>query len=69
MSESAPQPSRQRIERKGFLGVHFRCCNLYQRIYCNSSGTAYDGRCPRCGKKVHIPIGENGVESRFFEAY
>ncbi|MBN1306820.1 MAG: hypothetical protein JXA18_02810 [Chitinispirillaceae bacterium] len=69
MSYSAPQPRRQEMKQKKFLGVHFQCCKIYQRIYRNPDGTAYDGCCPRCGKRVHFPIGEDGIENRFFEAY
>ena len=54
---------------KKFLGVHFRCCNLYARIYINTQGTAYEGCCPRCGKRIHVPIGKGGIANRFFEAY
>ena len=53
---------------KPFLGMHFKCCNVYCRIYKNREGTAYEGRCPRCGKKVRVLIGEGGTDARFFEA-
>ena len=68
MPEPVPDTTGPIKNKKKFLGVHFRCCNLYQRIYCNNNATAYEGRCPRCGKSVRIPIGEGGTSSRFFEA-
>ena len=55
-------------ERRKFLGIHFACCNVYARIYRNKDQTAYEGRCPRCGKKVRVPIGAQGSSSRFFIA-
>jgi hypothetical protein len=51
-----------------FLGIHFACCKVYIRIYRNKDRTAYEGRCPRCGKKVTVPIGNQGISSRFFIA-
>jgi hypothetical protein len=62
-------PSGKPAEKKKFLGIHFRCCNVYSRVYVNDAGTAYEGRCPRCHKKVNVAIGQGGVSSRFFEAY
>lgn len=52
-----------------FLGVHFICCDIYARIYPNREQTAYEGRCPRCGKRIEFPIGEGGTDARFFQAY
>jgi hypothetical protein len=55
-------------ETKKYLGIHFTCCNVYVRIYRNKDQTAYEGRCPRCGKPVRVPIGNQGTSSRFFIA-
>jgi hypothetical protein len=49
-----------------FLSIHFACCGVYCRIYRNSEGTAYVGRCPRCGKPVKFDVGEGGTDARFF---
>ncbi len=57
-----------RTSPRKFLGIYFRCCTIYGRIYKNVSGTAYEGRCPRCGKPTKILIGTGGTSNRFFEA-
>ena len=51
-----------------WLGVLFDCCDVYYRIYRNEEGTAYEGRCPRCGGRLRIGVGPDGVEARFFRA-
>lgn len=51
-----------------YLGIMFKCCNVYGRIYKNKEGTAYTGRCPRCMKILKVPVGENGTNRRFFNA-
>lgn len=56
-------------ETKKFLGVMFKCCNVYGRIYKNKEGTHYCGSCPKCMKPVKVKIGEGGTNQRFFEAY
>lgn len=33
--------------RKPFVGVLFKCCNVYSRVYRNARGD-YAGRCPKC---------------------
>ncbi len=60
--------SEENNNKRKFLGVHFKCCNVYSRIYQNREGTFYVGRCPRCMKSVKAKIGEGGTSNRFFEA-
>jgi len=50
-----------------FLGVVFKCCNVYSRIYLNKQQTAFVGWCPRCAKPIRIKVSPDGIDSRFFE--
>lgn len=51
-----------------WLAVHWKCCNVYSRIYRNAEGTLYTGRCPRCTRPVRAAVGPDGTRARFFEA-
>ncbi|MEK6676852.1 MAG: hypothetical protein AABZ47_14505 [Planctomycetota bacterium] len=51
-----------------WVGIQFHCCGVYHRIYRDSKGTSYSGRCPKCLRPVTLRIGPNGTSSRFFAA-
>lgn len=53
---------------KPWIAVNWKCCQTYSRIYRNKAGTAYEGRCPKCGSPVKASIGQGGTNQRFFEA-
>ncbi len=59
-AEGAPLGGRK------FIGIQFRCCGMYARVYANRPGTAYEGRCPRCARPVRFEIGPGGSDERFF---
>jgi hypothetical protein len=52
-----------------WLAIRWRCCGVYSRIYRNSRATAYEGRCPRCGRALTVEIGAEGTSARFFDAF
>jgi hypothetical protein len=62
------QPPRAKGAPRRWIGVHFECCQVYVRVYRNTAGTAYEGRCPRCAGALRIAIGPDGTSERFFRA-
>jgi hypothetical protein len=56
------------LQGRPWIAVHWKCCQTYSRIYRNAAGTAYEGKCPRCGAPVKASVGQAGTRSRFFEA-
>src|SRR5688500_17514942 len=52
----APNPALRK-----FLSVWFQCCHTYGRMHRNKQGTAYEGRCPKCGAAVSAKIGPGGT--------
>lgn len=56
------------VQKRPWIAVNWQCCSVYSRIYRNRQGTAYDGRCPKCGTQATAAIGEGGTNNRFFNA-
>ena len=56
------------MAEKKFLGILFECCHVYARIYRDAAGTAYEGVCPRCRRRVRVAVGPGGTERRMFIA-
>ena len=65
VSLSDSQPTRL---PRPFLGIRYKCCRTYGRIYRNDVGTKYAGQCPKCRRKISVPIGSGGTGARFFNA-
>ncbi len=59
MKESRPRP---------YIGVHFKCCHVYARIYLNRDGTAFAGHCPKCARPMRVKVSPRGEKSRFWTA-
>ncbi len=59
---------KKATEKRPYLGIYFRCCHIYSRIYKNREGSAYVGYCPKCMRRVRVKIGEGGTSERFFIA-
>lgn len=65
-SRTGDSPSEDR--KVPFLGIHFKCCKTYGRIYRSPLRLVYEGQCPKCRGWLTVPIGPGGLDKRFFSA-
>ena len=54
------------MKRRPFIGLLFRCCNVYSRAYLNAAKTAYTASCPSCYERVRIAVSPKGSKNQFF---
>ncbi|MCX6826092.1 MAG: hypothetical protein NTV06_02315 [candidate division Zixibacteria bacterium] len=52
--------------RRPHIGVVFKCCRIYSRIYLNKKRDAFVGWCPKCTAKLVVKVSPTGSDSRFF---
>ncbi|MCH9031225.1 MAG: hypothetical protein IIB00_03060 [candidate division Zixibacteria bacterium] len=50
-----------------FIGVYFKCCRVYNRIYLNE-GPKQTTWCPKCGVAMEITYSPTGSDKPFFTA-
>lgn len=62
----SPSPTPDRGKPRPFIGIRFKCCNAYARVYLVRDGSAFAGHCPKCARPVRIAVGEGGSKSRFW---
>ena len=55
-------------KKRPFIGMYFKCCHVYSRIYLNAAGTHFVGWCPRCAARATVRVSSSGSKSRFFTA-
>ncbi|MCA9275203.1 MAG: hypothetical protein KDA29_04180 [Phycisphaerales bacterium] len=66
-SRRPSEPVDQTPGRRPWLGVHFVCSGMYQRVYRDLNGDRYLARCPKCGKTITFKVGPGGSNQRFFD--
>jgi hypothetical protein len=54
--------------KRPFIGIVFKCCRIYSRIYLNKKGDAFVGWCPKCSAKMEVLVSPVGSSSKFFFA-
>jgi hypothetical protein len=60
--------SSPKRDARAFIGMYFKCCHVYSRIYLNPKGTAFVGWCPRCAARAEVRVSPHGSKDRFFTA-
>ncbi|MFM1919646.1 MAG: hypothetical protein RLZZ303_1280 [Candidatus Hydrogenedentota bacterium] len=64
-AESSPGANTPRP----WIGMHWKCCHVYSRVYLNHAETHFAGNCPRCGAPVRLrAVRGAGSEERFWTA-
>lgn len=56
------------VKERSYIGMHFKCCNVYTRLHINHAGTAYSGNCPKCCAKVTVKITPGGKRTHIWSA-
>ncbi len=54
--------------KRPFIGIVFKCCRIYSRIYLNKKGDAFVGWCPKCSAKMEVLVSPVGSSNKFFFA-
>ncbi len=55
-------------QNRYWVSVHYRCCNVYQRVYFAKGCCTAHGHCPRCLREVRFRLTEDGDDARFYTA-
>ena len=51
-----------------WLGIYYECCLAYSRVYRRRNELSYRGRCPKCGARVSIRVGPQGIAAKMLVA-
>jgi phage terminase large subunit GpA-like protein len=60
--------TEESIPKRPYVGMHFKCCNVYARIYLDAKQMHFRGGCPRCGRQVQLKATPSGSKANFWEA-
>ena len=62
------EPAKKTTRKRPFIGMYFKCCHVYTRLYLNKTGRAFLGHCPKCAKKAKVIVSPTGSKDRVFQA-
>ena len=65
-SQPAAPPAGAPAGPRPWIGMHWRCCDVYARIYRHPEADRYRGSCPRCGRSTTLRVGSGGTSARSF---
>ena len=66
MSGSIPNSNTNKAMRP-WLGLRFLCAGAYTRVYHRPQDPCYNARCPGCGQRIRIGVGQEGRSERMYE--